>query len=134
MTPEEPTAGMTLAELIAAYRNGTSYERLARRAADAGHDISGAMLHVFATKPLANIPRVETIHAVSAALGVSPRRVLDAAAESVGLTTTHLQQNVTNRTQIEAVLAIVRHRPPKEIEHLSRVLSEVAQALDSRDP
>lgn len=128
---------MTLGELIRAHRGETSYERLARRAGEAGHDISGTMIHTLATAPLKNIPRVDTIHALSAALLVSPKEILDAAAESVGLVAAapdSESHNVTNRTQVAALLAVVRHRPPDEIEQLSRVVRTVAEALDARAP
>lgn len=128
------TLYMTLGQLIAAYRGDVSYERLARRAEKHGYDISATMIHVLATKPLTNIPRVETIHAIAAALGIEPREVLDAAAESVGLIAqaSDTLQPVTNREQVEALLAVVRHRPPEQVEHLSRVIRTVAAALDDQ--
>lgn len=130
------TPGMTLSELIAAYRGDVSYERLAKRTADTDGrpTISGAMLHNLARKPLDNIPRVETIHAIATALGVSPRLVLDSAAESVGLSAEQPDPSVTNRAQVESLVALVRHRPPEEVEHLSRVVGDVVRALDSRSP
>jgi hypothetical protein len=126
---------MDLGELIKAHRGDISYERLSKRAVESGHDISGTMLHAFATKPLPNIPRVETIHAIAAALRVSAKEVLDASAESVGLLAASESelQNVTNRTQVNALLAVIRHRPPDEVEHLSRVVRTVADVLDARD-
>lgn len=126
---------MDLGELIRAHRGDMSYERLSKRAAEAGHEISGTMLHSFATKEVQNIPRVETIHAIAAALRVSAKDVLDASAESVGLLAAPESelQTVTNRTQVNALLAVIRHRPPDEVEHLSRVVRTVADALDARD-
>lgn len=128
------TGYMTLAELIAAYRGDTSYERLSKRAADAGYEISAQMIHNFATKPLTNIPRVDKIRAIAAALRVSPRQVLDSAAESVGLTAEPPSADVTNQPQIERLLAVLRHRDPQEVEHLSRVVDTVVRALDTRVP
>ncbi|MGH8963830.1 MAG: hypothetical protein ACRDXB_00640 [Actinomycetes bacterium] len=125
------TRCMTLAELIAAHRGDVSYERLSKRAADAGHDISGAMLHNFATKPLTNIPRVETLRAVAAALRVDPREVLDASAEAVGLTPRAPDPELANRAQIEAIVSLVRDRPAGELEHLHRVVGDVVRLIDN---
>lgn len=125
---------MNLGELIQAYRGDASYTRLAKRANDAGYPISGQMIHHLVSKPVESIPRVNTIHALAAALGVAPRAVLDAAAESVGLAPTPHDEltNVTNRSQVQALLAVVGHRPPDEVEQLSRVVRTVAEALDAR--
>jgi hypothetical protein len=122
---------MTLAELIAAHRGDFSYERLSKRAADAGYKISGAMIHNYATKPLTAIPRVETIRAVAAALRVDARSVLDAAAESVGLTPRDPDRDVDNRTQVEAIVSLVRDRPASELEHVRRVVGDVVHMLDN---
>jgi transcriptional regulator with XRE-family HTH domain len=122
---------MTLAELIAAHRGDVSYERLAKRAGEAGYEISAAMIHNYATKPLTNIPRVETLRAVAAALRVDPRTVLDAAAEAVGLSPREPDHGLANQAQVQAIVSLVRDRPASELEHVRRVLGDVVHMLDN---
>lgn len=123
---------MTLAELIAVHKGDASYERLAKKATDAGHSITSSMLHNVASKPIKNIPRLDTINAIAAALSVSPRTVLDASAESLGLMQPDDElTSVTSRHQVEALLSVVRHRAPDEVEHLNRVVRAVTSALDA---
>lgn len=123
---------MTLAELITAHKGDASYERLAKKATDAGHPITASMLHNLVSKPIKNIPRMDTLSAISVALGVSTRTVLDASAETLGLTQPDDDlTDVTSRSQVEALLSVVRHRDPDELEHLNRVVRAVASALDA---
>lgn len=122
---------MNLAELITAHRGDLSYERLAKRAAAQGHEISAAMLHNFATKPIPNIPRVDTIRAVAAAIRVHPRDVLNAAAESVGLTPRDPDPEIANRVHVEAIVSLVRDRPADQLEHVRRVVGDVVSIFDN---
>ena len=121
---------MNLAQLIQAHRGDTSYARLAKKATEAGHSISGQMIHNLASKPLTSIPGVNTIRALSVALNVAPRRVLDAAAESVGLEPLDAPEE-TNAAQVEAIVSLLRDRPAPELEHLGRVVSDVVRLIDS---
>lgn len=129
---------MKLGELILAHKGDLSYERMAKRATDAGHKITSSTLHNYATKPIRNIPRLEAIHSIATAIGVPPRSVLDASAESLGLTLPVDEEElrtVTSRSQVEALLSVVRHRDPEELEHLNRVVRVVTSALDAgRNP
>jgi hypothetical protein len=89
------------------------------------------MIHNFATKPLPNIPRTDTLIAVATALRLNPREVLDAAAVSVGLTPREPDEPHENRAQIEALVSLVRDRPADQLEHLNRVVGDLVRMIDN---
>jgi hypothetical protein len=128
---------VTLAKLIKERQlelGGVSLRDLERRAAERGYRISTSSLSAYAAERRTAVPKMPTIEALSAALGVSLQVVEAAAKETAAAALTSPDDGSPTPGHVRTWMILTENRTDEEKAHLLSVVRTVLQGLDAARP
>ena len=126
------TACVKLGELISDRQadQGLSLEKMAKRARDAGYELTKTTLSHFVNHELSESPKRRTMEAIAVALDVPYSEVVMAVARSMVGDQADLIE-VTNEQRVRSWLTLTDGRTEDEVASLLRVVRSVTAALDT---